>query len=475
MHTFHGSIVIMSKLQAETRWLLVLLALATVLVTRPSIHGNDGVQNYAYLRSLLFDGDLDFTNEYTHYFAKAAEWFDQKQIPRDATTGRPINLYGVGSALLWAPWVVTFHFIGKLATWGGVGHFELDGYSRLYEGAVGYASSFYAGLGVFLLYCTLARFFPRRRAFWAVLLVWLGSPLFFYAYFHPSMSHANSFFLSSLLTYLYFSRGNSVKRWIAMGLVSGLLILTRFQDGVLLAGLAAGEAYVFFYLLRRARGSNFWWGWLTRHAKRWFAAAGVTIFVCSLQCLVWWQLHGSPLSGPKGYLSQGQVHLLYPRHFWAALFSPFHGLFHWHPLLLIGLIGFGMRTSAARLRLYAILGFLAQAWVIGSWSIWWAGASFGQRMFISALPHLGVGMAATVTRLRAKREWLVAAIVCMAVLWNCGLVVQYATRAIPRQAPVTIITLARNNVIEVPRLIVKTLRGTKNGVGPQPAGAQPAN
>lgn len=451
---------------SQSRWLIALLLLATVFVTRPSIHGNDGVQNYAYLRSLLFDRDLDFTNEYAYYFSRASRWFDDKQIPRDDHTGRPINLYGTGSAILWAPWVICFHAAGTLANHLLGLHVTLDGYSRLYERAVGYGSAFYASLGVLLLYTILTRYFASQSAFWAVIIIWLATPLFFYGSLHPSMSHANSFFLSAALMSVYFSRWRSRMKWGVLGVIAGLLTLTRFQDGVLLLAIAAGEATVGLRLWRRKNTSNILGAWLRRQTPSWLLLAALTVLVFSLQCFVWWRLHGSPLSGPRGYLTQGTVNLIFPRHLFSALLSPFHGLFHWHPVLLMGICGFLLRGIPVRLRVYALTGFLAQAWIVGSWSIWWAGASFGQRMFISALPHLAIGLAACVTSLQRWRRWLVPVIVSLAIWWNFGLVIQYASRMIPRQAPVPLTTLARNNLFHVPRHLTRVLQGEEETTGP---------
>jgi hypothetical protein len=444
----------------ETRWLVFLLLFSLVLVTRPSIHGNDGVQNYAYLRSVLIDGDLDFTNEYTHYFSNSAEWFDNKLIPRDSITGRPINLYGVGSSVLWAPWVLAFHSGASVLRKFGV-EVTLDGYSRLYECAVGYASATYASLGLFLLYVLLRKWVSRQTAFWTVLITWLATPLFFYMYLHPSMSHANSFFLSVLISYLYWRGPDSASKWLGMGAVAGLLTLTRFQDGILLLPIALAEIWRLLELARHCGWDRRIWMSLLRRAKRWAACGGCFFSVCLLQLAAWKVLHGSAFSGPRGYLSQGQVDLFYPRHVLSALFSPFHGLFHWHPVLLLGLIGFALRSVPRKPRLYAAAGFAAQGWVVGSWSIWWAGASFGQRMFISTLPSLAIGVAAVVARLERKWAWLVFLIFAVGTAWNFGLVVQYATRMIPRQAPVTIVTLARNNLFEVPRLLVGGSKGTE--------------
>lgn len=423
--------------------LVLMVVCAYFVVLRPSIRGNDGVQNYAYLHSVMFDSDLDFSNEYGHYFALEATWFDSKQIPRDPVTNLPINLYGVGSSLLWAPWVGTFHLAGKAVNALG-GHLVLDGYSPLYERAVAMGSCFYASLGLLLLFGLLRRYFASDNALWAVLLVWLASPLFFYMYLHPSMSHANSFFLAALLLSVYLG-GDSLRRWVAMGVVSGLLVLTRYQDAFLLLALVPGELMRFYSSSPEER---------TRFGARVlrYALFGITAaLVFSPQLFVWHTLQGSMLSGPRAYMTQGKIDLLAPTHLTQVLFSSRHGLLFWHPGLMLALAGL-LIPSLMREKLVCFTAFFAQLWIVSAWSIWWAGASFGQRMFISSLPFLAFGAGALFHSAARIGLWL-RLLILVLILWNFGLIVQYGTGMIPRQTGVEFRQLLYNNFVRIPRKV----------------------
>ena len=417
-----------------------LVAAALVCVLRPSIHGNDGVQNYAPLRSLLFDDDLDYTNEYAHYFALEASWFDNKHIPRDPVTGRPVNLYGIGNAILWGPWVLLFHAAGVAAHAIGM-PVALDGYSALYGAAVGIGSAFYASLGLLLLHRLLRRRFGEDAAFWSTLVAWLASPLFFYMYLHPSMSHANSFFLAALLLSLYLG-GDGMGRWVAMGAVAGLMTLVRFQDALLLAAVIPGE------LLRRDGGP------LRSRLARYAAFCAAALAVFSPQLLAWDYLQGSPFSGPRAYMMQGSVKPWAPVHVLGVLFSPRHGLFYWTPALLISLAGLLVPRGDTRLKLLCLAAFAAQLWIISSWSIWWAGASFGHRMFISSLPALAVG-AANLLAAYPRAARILKPVILALILWNFGCMAQYALGIIPRQDAVSYATLARNNFVTLPQMAIE--------------------
>ena len=425
----------------------VLLFVATCAMLRPSIHGNDGVQNYAPLRSLLVDGDLDYANDYAHYFHLNPDWFDNLPVASDPTTQHPTNLYGIGSAILWAPWIATVHGTALALNASGFTNIRTDGYGLPYQWGLAIASCFYASVGLLLLFRFLTRLSSPDAAFWSVLAIWLASPLIFYMVLHPSMSHANSFFLAVVMMVIY-AGGDSIRRWAALGAVAGLLVLTRYQDAVLLT------VFIPLELKRVLEGGR---GALTQRLLR-IATAGVAcLLVFSPQFAVWNYLHGTPFSGPREYLRQGSFHAFPPLHAWDVLFSSRHGLFYWHPLLLTGFVGLLIPKIHIKWRIFALTGFFAQVWIIGSWSHWWAGASFGHRMFISSLPLLAVGMALLMQTYPKFRRWM-PALVIVFLLWNFGLIVQYGAGLIKRDQPVSWAEMARHNFISIPGMIVEILK-----------------
>ncbi|MCX7020541.1 MAG: hypothetical protein NTY46_16430 [Candidatus Sumerlaeota bacterium] len=445
-----------SRMTGTAAAFFALVAAAFLLALKPSIHGNDGVQNYAYLRSLMFDGDLNFSNEYTHYFTLNADWFDNADIPRNPATNLPVNLYGIGNSLLWAPWVIVFHSAGLAANALGA-HWTLDGYSPLYEHAVGTASCFYASAGLVMLFFLIRRYYTDDETMWGLVIIWLASPLFFYMCLHPSMSHANSFFLSSLFLCLYLG-GDGLRRWAALGAVVGLMTLTRYQDAALLTALVPGELWRCHEMLRNTPVSETS-DIIRRRSMRYVLFVVTAILFFSPQLLVWNILQGNPWSGPQAYLTQGHINLLAPSHVFSVLFSPLHGLLYWHPALALALTGWFMGISFRREKLICFMAFAAQLWVVSSWSHWWAGASFGQRMFISALPFLAIGAASFVHVCR-HRAILTRTVILLLVLWNFGYIVQYASGMIPRQQGMALRTLVYNNIVAVPQLMLRVITGS---------------
>jgi hypothetical protein len=404
---------------------------------------------------MLVDGDLDFSNDYRHYLQLQPAWFDHQDLPRDPVTRLPMNLYGVGSALLWAPYVAATHAWLRLTSSP-----QADGFSRPYERAIALGTALHVTLALVLLWRLLARLAGRWGAFWAVIVLWLATPLFLYTYLHPSMSHGNSFLAVVLMLTFLLSRPVVQGRplaWAGLGLAGGLVILVRFQDGILLLAPILAEAVRVWHRgihQRLGLGST-----LLRRTPAYLAAIAAGGLTLTLQMAAWSVLQGTWWSGPRAYTMQGRFDLTSP-HLLQVWFSAYHGLFHWHPVLILGLLGLLITHRGTPFRAVALGAFLGASYVVGCWSVWWAGASFGHRMMISSFPFLALGLAYLAAHPRRPQHQMIwAGIVALAIAWNFGAVFQYGTGMIPRNRPVPITTLARNTTVEIPQLLWQRLTG----------------
>jgi len=177
-------------------------------------------------------------------------------------------------------------------------------------------------------------------------------------------------------------------------------------------------------------------------------AGGVIAFLPQL--LAWKILYGSCFAGPMPYLENySEFHLLRPQFALEVLFSSNHGLFFWHPLLLLGVMGlwFGKMRLAG-----FFLGFFAATWYLTAcWQVWYAGASFGNRLYLSILMVFAVGAATMFSRWRKRGIRLMwTAVLILGILWNGGLLIQYATGMIPRQGNIAVKSLITNQFTTVP-------------------------
>src|SRR4029453_18165030 len=107
------------------------------------------------------------------------------------------------------------------------------GYSRADISAVCIGSMVYGVVGLFLAQEACRRFATERAAFWATVIIWLGTNLLFYMYVTPPMSHAASFFAAALFLWLWL-RAETLAGAFGIGLAGGLLASVRWQDALFL-------------------------------------------------------------------------------------------------------------------------------------------------------------------------------------------------------------------------------------------------
>ena len=92
---------------------LVLVFLLSLPAVTTRLYASDEIQYFAYLRSLWFDHDVSFQNEYEYFYDRGiarARGFHETFLEFETPTGLRYNFGTIGSALLWAP----FYAVGDL-------------------------------------------------------------------------------------------------------------------------------------------------------------------------------------------------------------------------------------------------------------------------------------------------------------------------------------------------------------------------
>ena len=86
---------------------LVVLFLASLPAVTTRLYSSDEVQYFSYLRSLWFDHDVSFENEYRyfydHHVAQTPDFYDTFLVRTEAATGRRIN-YATSFVAEWWRW-----------------------------------------------------------------------------------------------------------------------------------------------------------------------------------------------------------------------------------------------------------------------------------------------------------------------------------------------------------------------------------
>jgi hypothetical protein len=337
----------------------------------------DATHHYVQLRSLVFDGDLNFENDYLGIYGVEAgdpgtEWLEFAKTP----TGLVRNYMPVGPALAWAPAYLIVSAVLWILALVGLAPAP-DGFDRalqLVPGLTGIAIATFATIGAWRM---TQRFVPDRTAAIAAWAVWIGSHAIYYTLVSPTYSHAASMGATTLFFSHWLSTRTkpAVGSIAASGALAGLAALMRWQDAILLS----------VPILEALR----WRGPIGSRIGALAAATGTFVAVFSAQMAIWTVLYGQPLAVPQGpaFLQWTSPHPI------AVLFSDNHGLFTWAPLLVPAVIGLGMLMRRERELALPLAVVMAASWYINSAVVdWWAGEAFGARRFLSLFPLFIVGL-----------------------------------------------------------------------------------
>ena len=343
---------------------------------------NDGFNLYVWLRSSLFDHDLDFKNE-SDFYRTSFNVTEENIYSQKTSTGKTPNPFPIGSSILWAPPVIAVSILSKLERGTD---FIMDGFGSLYEIAVSISSIVYGILGLFLCWLLTKEMFPKNNNQFLVYGVWLASPLLYFMIYESRMSHANAFFVNSLFIYVWYKKlgDNSYKKFIFTGLLLGLAALIRWQD-IIIVAFPLAEI-------------------LTKTYKKQLTTVRAFLLICtmffsfislfSLQMFAWKAVYGEFILVPP---SNTAINPFTPHIIW-FLFHPNYGAIVWHPILLIGILGliFSLTLKNEK-RIFSIPALIVLGLAIyinSSLSDWYGGGggSFGARRIISVLPLTFIGV-----------------------------------------------------------------------------------
>ncbi len=389
----------------------IVIYLATVPLPRVDgqLVGSDGAFYYAYLPTLLLDHDLDFGNQYADLMPPA------HKAKRSSGTQRYFNKYTVGTALLWSPFFLIGHLLAIILNSVGL-EIALDGTGYIYQVPTLLGSLTYGFVAILLIYRSCRRFFSRPASALTAILIWLASNVIYYMIAEPSMSHTCSLFAVALFVELWLASrpAPATGQWILLGMAAGLVAIVRPQDSTCLV-LPVLDALI---VLRVSVLSDLW-----RCFKGFLIFALSFLVIFAPQMMLWQLLHGSATT--TGYSVSG-TYWRFPQ-ILKVLFSLKHGLFLWHPVLLVAAIGLFFLYRWDR-RLSGLLGiaFAVQLCLIGAWHGWHGGDAFGGRLLIGTFPVLAPGLAALLEWMSKRGAWALAAIasVCL-IAWNALFFAQY--------------------------------------------------
>jgi len=361
-------------------------AVLAFLFLAPGYIRPDSVAVFSYLRSAVIDGDFAFFDEW----ASAGLVRNGVTLFSEVTpTGALANHWWIGTSILSAP----SYLIARLF------HAPPDGFSGIYGVVLAMTNVGFAAWTMLIAWS-----FIRKKSAIPIIATLLGTPFFWYAFVFPLGTHMAGA-LAIALVFVALFRSDS---GAAAGLATGLAIIVRLQHFVIIPAVL----YVAWQQRRRLE----WW----------LAAIGGGALAIACQAAAWLAIYGTPL-GPitRGATLAGTTWMPFKNiALMPVLFSSYHGLFTWSPVVFLALFGWisAARSFEAERSMLAVASLLmfAGEWIAnGTFDrYFWGGMSFGPRRFVDLAVPIAIGLAYFATAVSSRVAY---ALMIALSLWSVGL------------------------------------------------------
>ncbi|MFI5151153.1 MAG: hypothetical protein ACHQRM_15580 [Bacteroidia bacterium] len=344
---------------------------------------SDSISYYAYLPAtfMYHDLSLDFRDKPTCP-SDVALW------PEKAPNGKKVIKTSMGMAIFYAP----LFFLARCYAF--VSQEQMSGYSTHDHLLVGFTAILYVFLGLLVLRRILIRYFSERLTCSVILILSLGTNLFYYFTVDTMSAHAVGFFLINVFVYytIRWHEAQKIKYAILLGLCLGFLTLVRPTN------ILAAFLFILFQVYNRdtlfAKFSL-----LKKNAGMLCLIPLLTILVFLPQLLYWKMQTGRYFF--NSYV--GEVFFFSKPHIIEGLVGFRKGWLIYTPLMMLFFAGiFFMRQQLRDWFIPCGIFFIIITWVMFSWWCWWYGGSFGARVYVDFYGLFALAIATFIQVVYAK-------------------------------------------------------------------------
>ena len=350
----------------------------------------DIISFYGYLPATFIYGDvsLDFLDE-------GLIKNDNKFWWSPTENGRKIIYMSCGLSFMYAPFFFMAHALAPV-----FGEAR-DGFGSIYQFFLVFSALVYMAIGFIVLRKLLLRYFTPLVTAITILLLGLGTNLYYYSTHEAAMSHSYNFVLITVFLYavLKWYENATWLRTFLLGLLFGGIVLIRPTNILVLILLlfwgvdswsAMRERLLFFL----------------RHWPR----IGLMIFAFLLpwipQFLYWKMITGQFIY--YSYGAHGDRFFFDNPHILESLFSYRKGWLLYTPMMIFAILGLGpLRKVIKGVSGFILLYLAAMIFVMSCWWTWWFGGGFGGRIYIDMYGILALPLAAMVAAILHQRKKMI--------------------------------------------------------------------
>lgn len=355
---------------------------------------------YGYLPAIFINDDLKFENETPYYLDG-----DMKVWLSQSPDGSKYIKFPTGMATLYSPFFAMGHYSALSCDE------PANGYSEPYRFWLLMGSLFYTLLGLFFISRLLLRHFSDYVTATTLLILYLGTNLFYYSAYDGVLTHGYSFMLISgfMLGCVVWLEKRNWGSVILLGICGGLMIAVRQIDLIFLP-------FILLYGVRSIEDFKTRWGLLWQ--QRWMTLTGIIlIFLMLLPQLLY---HHYIFGAFFHYSYDEEGFFFLSPHFFDSMLSYRNGWLVYSPIMILAIVGlFFIRKNVPKISAYALFSFPIYYYVLASWWCWWF-VGFGNRAYINLYPLLAFSIAAFFVFLYQKR-WFYSLPIHLLILAAIGL------------------------------------------------------
>jgi hypothetical protein len=348
----------------------------------------DVTSYYAYLPATFIEKDpsLRFIENDSAFY-----WDNHRYWPETAPNGGKVIKTTMGLSILYAPFFAIGHQYAESQ------NDTSRGFSSTYEFFLVLSAIFFMIIGIICLRLFLLNYYNDLTVAITLILIYLGTNLYYYLTIEPLISHGYNFALCSIfmLQTTKWHKKPSWKNSFFIGLIAGLIVLIRPINIFILL------FFVLFKLFDKD-GVKLKVVLFKKEYLKIIVISLIAFLVILPQLLYWKSMTDNWFF--NSYIGE-QFYFNNP-HIIDGLFSFRKGWLLYTPIMIFALVGIFFSKNFK----YNILIIIAPIIVIlFSWWNWWYGGSFGCRPIIDFYPILAIGLAAfTQMLLTTKPQYQIA-------------------------------------------------------------------